>query len=89
MIKYFVGSDRYKVFLDLTNLASFLVTRDRIPPLTMNIKKSLSVHDWVQEIIMWTENDADSEEDSTFKENFTKMLRKFSKTSLGNSDNVI
>lgn len=35
-------SDRYKVFLDLFNLASFLIPRDRIPPLSSRMKLKLS-----------------------------------------------
>ncbi|XP_039262948.2 tryptophan 2,3-dioxygenase-like [Styela clava] len=38
-------SDRYKIFLDLLNMATYLVPRDRIPPLTSQMKRSLSVHD--------------------------------------------
>uniref|UniRef100_H2YYY4 Uncharacterized protein n=1 Tax=Ciona savignyi TaxID=51511 RepID=H2YYY4_CIOSA len=38
-------SDRYKIFVDLMNLSSFLVPRDRIPPLNRKTRRSLSVHD--------------------------------------------
>ncbi|EDO49705.1 predicted protein, partial [Nematostella vectensis] len=34
-------SDRYKVFLDLFNMSNFLVPRDRIPPLTSDMKMRL------------------------------------------------
>lgn len=37
------ASDRYKVFLDLFNLASFIIPRKYIPPLDSNMKKCLSV----------------------------------------------
>jgi len=36
-------SDRYKVFLDLFNLSTFLIPRDYIPPLTQEMKYRLSV----------------------------------------------
>lgn len=38
-------SDRYKIFVDLCNLATWLIPRDLIPPLTPNMKKRLSVMD--------------------------------------------
>ncbi|XP_067000328.2 tryptophan 2,3-dioxygenase [Anabrus simplex] len=36
-------SDRYKVFLDLFNLSTFLIPRGYIPPLTRHMKSKLSV----------------------------------------------
>ncbi|XP_054164066.1 tryptophan 2,3-dioxygenase-like isoform X2 [Oppia nitens] len=36
-------SDRYKVFVDLFNLSTFLIPRNCIPPLTPRMKKRLSV----------------------------------------------
>lgn len=36
-------SDRYKVFIDLFNLASFLIPREFIPKLTTEMRKRLSV----------------------------------------------
>lgn len=44
-------SDRYKVFLDLFNLSAFLIPRDYIPPLTRNMKRTLSIlsHDQIAE----------------------------------------
>lgn len=41
-------SDRYKVFLDLFNLSTFLIPRHMIPPLTkqMKIKLSIAWNDW-------------------------------------------
>ncbi|XP_071559570.1 tryptophan 2,3-dioxygenase [Temnothorax nylanderi] len=41
-------SDRYKVFLDLFNLSTFLIPRHMIPPLTKQMKKKLSIasYDW-------------------------------------------
>ena len=42
--KYFVySSDRYKVFIDLFNLASFLIPREFIPKLTTEMKMRLAV----------------------------------------------
>lgn len=38
-----VISDRYKVFLDLFNLSTFLIPRDYIPPLTRRMKRRLSM----------------------------------------------
>ena len=38
-------SDRYKVFLDLFNLSTFLIPRDYIPPLTANMKQRLSIYE--------------------------------------------
>lgn len=34
-------SDRYKVFVDLFNLSTFLIPRDMIPPLTNKMKSHL------------------------------------------------
>jgi tryptophan 2,3-dioxygenase len=42
-IRLFVSSDRYKIFIDLFNLASFLVPREFIPKLTSEMKIRLSV----------------------------------------------
>lgn len=40
-------SDRYKVFLDLFNLSTFLIPRHMIPPLTKQMKTKLSIaYDW-------------------------------------------
>lgn len=36
-------SDRYKVFLDLFNLSTFLIPRENIPPLTMEMQKALNL----------------------------------------------
>ncbi|KAG8239902.1 hypothetical protein J437_LFUL019496 [Ladona fulva] len=38
-------SDRYKVFLDLFNLSTFLIPRTHIPPLTKGMKNKLSMRD--------------------------------------------
>jgi len=38
-------SDRYKVFLDLFNLSTFLVPRAKIPPLSKEMKYRLSLYD--------------------------------------------
>lgn len=35
-------SDRYKVFIDLFNLSTFLIPRDVIPPLTADMKFKLA-----------------------------------------------
>ncbi|XP_011265180.1 tryptophan 2,3-dioxygenase [Camponotus floridanus] len=44
-------SDRYKIFLDLFNLSTFLIPRHMIPPLTkqMKIKLSIAWSDWNSE----------------------------------------
>lgn len=36
-------SDRYKIFVDICNLSTFLIPRHAIPPLTPHMKKRLSV----------------------------------------------
>ena len=36
-------SDRYKVFVDLFNLSTFLIPRHLIPPLTKKMKTKLSI----------------------------------------------
>ena len=36
-------SDRYKVFLDLFNLSTFIIPRDYIPPLSKPMKRTLSM----------------------------------------------
>ncbi|XP_046394532.1 tryptophan 2,3-dioxygenase [Ischnura elegans] len=38
-------SDRYKVFLDLFNLSTFLIPRSHIPPLSKGMKSTLSMRD--------------------------------------------
>ena len=38
-----VFSDRYKVFLDLFNLSTFLIPRDYIPHLNRSMKRRLSI----------------------------------------------
>lgn len=38
-------SDRYKVFLDLFNLSTFLIPRSQIPPLSKGMKSKLSIRD--------------------------------------------
>jgi hypothetical protein len=38
----FISSDRYKVFIDLFNLASFLIPREFLPKLTPEMKKRLA-----------------------------------------------
>ncbi|CAG0884888.1 unnamed protein product [Darwinula stevensoni] len=35
--------DRYKVFIDLFNLSTFIIPRDSIPPLTPRMRKNLSI----------------------------------------------
>jgi len=40
--KYYLISDRYKVFIDLFNLASFLIPREFIPKLTSEMRKRLA-----------------------------------------------
>ena len=37
-------SDRYKIFLDLFNMSTFLIPRDEIPPLTDEMKTQLRTH---------------------------------------------
>ena len=37
-------SDRYKIFLDLFNLSTFLIPKQDIPPLTTEMKRKLSTH---------------------------------------------
>jgi len=37
-------SDRYKIFLDLFNMSTFLIPQDQIPPLTSDMKTVLSTH---------------------------------------------
>ncbi|XP_003742333.1 tryptophan 2,3-dioxygenase [Galendromus occidentalis] len=43
-------SDRYKVFLDLFNLATFIIPRSCLPPLTPSLARTLSVTENVDEI---------------------------------------
>lgn len=40
---YFCVSDRYKVFLDLFNLSTFLIPRSYIPDLSSDMKRRLSM----------------------------------------------
>jgi len=42
-------SDRYKVFVDLFNLSTFLIPRDKIPPLTPAMKRRLSIMEDIAE----------------------------------------
>lgn len=41
-IHFYNFSDRYKVFLDLFNLSTYVIPREYIPPLTMSMKRTLS-----------------------------------------------
>ncbi|XP_071848085.1 tryptophan 2,3-dioxygenase-like [Apostichopus japonicus] len=45
-------SDRYKVFLDLFNLSSFLLPREYIPPLTIRMKSRLSISEGPIETVL-------------------------------------
>ena len=36
-------SDRYKIFLDLFNMSTFLIPKEDIPPLTKDMKHKLSI----------------------------------------------
>ena len=38
------GSDRYKVFVDLFNLSTFLIPLKFRPPLTEDVERHLSIH---------------------------------------------
>lgn len=38
--------DRYKVFVDFAKLSSYLIPRERIPPLSRLVEKSLLIHDF-------------------------------------------
>lgn len=70
-------SDRYKIFVDLCNLATWLIPRDMIPPLTPNMKKRLSVMDdlhtsrrtWStrSEKVIVNEEDVDADDDDDEK----------------------
>ena len=42
-LKYFC-SDRYKVFLDLFNLSTFLIPLQFRPPLTEDVERKLNIH---------------------------------------------
>ncbi len=42
-------SDRYKVFVDLFNLSTFLLPREYIPPLTPVMKRRLSIMEDIPE----------------------------------------
>nr|WES13111.1 vermilion [Oncopeltus fasciatus] len=39
-------SDRYKCFLDLFNLSSFLLPRNFIPPLSSSVRNQINIHTW-------------------------------------------
>lgn len=52
-------SDRYKVFLDLFNLSTFLVPRDHMPPLTRRMKLRLSIME------VWENEEKDYLEDES------------------------
>lgn len=43
VLKMCFPSDRYKVFLDLFNLSTYLIPRAYIPPLTERMKRRLSM----------------------------------------------
>lgn len=63
-------SDRYKVFLDLFNLSTYLIPRTFIPPLTRNMKRRLSMinsgesFDSSLAALMMRMQDIEDEEDS-------------------------
>lgn len=41
---FFFDSDRYKVFIDLFNLSTFLIPLEFRPPLTEDAERRLSIH---------------------------------------------
>lgn len=58
-------SDRYKVFVDLFNMATYLIPRQYIPPLSRNMKRELSVllHDFMpRDAPEWDADRADDDE---------------------------
>lgn len=59
-------SDRYKVFVDLFNLSTFLIPRRAIPPLTNNMKQQLSLRNDGKEMShVWACIQADAENQTT------------------------
>lgn len=46
LLLFIFFSDRYKVFIDLFNLSTFLIPRCHIPPLDFNMKQQLNI--WQQ-----------------------------------------
>lgn len=44
-MSFVFSSDRYKVFLDLFNLSTFILPRKHIPPLSRKMKSRLSIRE--------------------------------------------
>lgn len=59
-----IFSDRYKVFLDLFNLSTFLIPRESIPPLTVEMKKALNMGWGSGPLTPLTNNGDDSNENN-------------------------
>ncbi|XP_078494634.1 tryptophan 2,3-dioxygenase-like [Ciona intestinalis] len=78
-------SDRYKIFLDLMNLSSFLVPRDRIPPLNQKTRRCLSIQDiYAPEVMRRVAED--QETDSGLASSLCKTMRRISMSSHGSID---
>ncbi|XP_076816300.1 tryptophan 2,3-dioxygenase-like isoform X2 [Clavelina lepadiformis] len=70
--------DRYRVFLDLMNLSTYLITRDRIPPLSAKYKHGMSIHDWMDNLSS-SENDVDEESGIHSVSSHPSLAAKFKK----------
>jgi len=73
---FWPNSDRYKVFLDLFNLSTFLIPRHMIPPLTKQMKMKLSIasHDWTTDGDQdESANSLDNSQNNHDTANFTKL----------------
>ncbi|CAH0387004.1 unnamed protein product [Bemisia tabaci] len=66
-------SDRYKVFLDLFNVSTFLLPRSYVPPLTKGMKKQLSFS-WAQTSSVTEKNYLNSENEEIVDEDSEKII---------------
>ena len=58
-------SDRYKVFIDLFNLSTYLIPRTYIPPLNKRLRRTLSVLIHESTPRDWEEDEDDQEDERT------------------------
>jgi len=67
-------SDRYKVFLDLFNLSTFLIPRRYLPPLSVRMKRRLSLMQSTDSHVEDDNENCQSDEDEDESENGVDVL---------------
>ncbi|CAG5128211.1 unnamed protein product, partial [Candidula unifasciata] len=69
-------SDRYKVFLDLFNMSTYLIPRHYIPPLSRSLKRQLSIliHETMPRDSDENDDDDDDDDNDTDEEEITTVV---------------